>query len=214
MNPRIVLALLFTLSALAPASGASTKTTTTFSSPSDCKGAHGVARWAAKVDNSKPPSDKSQITAITPSKMFAWKGVGTKIKLTQSSNRIPAEQKWYVMTGKVDKIKVEADGDIHIELVDASGNKPGTVGVEVPCGQIWRPLRAMVFSWSVQKFPFSFQSSKAITISGRHVIAATGKAFYDVDHAPPDRSNQRPKPFHAAYSVWELHPVMSLRVVR
>lgn len=210
MNPHLRLTIVFlALCALAPVSDGATKTTT-FSSPTACNGAHGVARWAAKIDNSNPPADKSQITAITPSQMYAWKGVGTTIKLSQSSKRIPAEQKWYVVTGKVDKIKVEADGDIHIELIDSSGNKPGTVGVEVPCGQTWSAVRTMVFGWSTQKFPFSFQSSKTIAISGQHVIAVTGKAFYDVDHAPPNRSNQRPAPFHAAYSVWELHPVMGL----
>jgi hypothetical protein len=216
MNPQIIIAtVLFTLLAIAPVSGATTKkksvtTTTTFSSPTTCNGAHGVARWAAKIDSSRPPADKSQTKAVTPSQMYAWPGVGTKIKLAQSSKRIPAEQKWYVVKGKVDGIKVEADGDIHIELVDSNGNKPGTVGVEIPCGQIWSEFRKLAFSWTTQTFPFSFKSSKGLTVSGRHVIAVTGKAFYDVDHAPTDRSNQRPKPFHPGYSVWELHPVMGM----
>jgi len=214
MKPQIILStIILTLLAFAPVSGAATKkktATTSFTSPSVCNGAHGVARWAAKIDPSRPPADKSQIKAVTPSQMYAWAGVGTKIKLGQSSQRIPAEQKWYVLTGLVDGIKVEADGDIHIELVDANDNKPGTVGVEIPCGKIWGDFRKLAFSWTTQNFPFSFQSSKRLTLSGRHVISVTGKAFYDVDHAPTDRSNQRPKPFHAGYSVWELHPVMGM----
>ena len=36
--------------------------------------------------------------------------------------RMPSEQKWYALTGRVVDAKVEADGDIHIALVDASGN--------------------------------------------------------------------------------------------
>jgi hypothetical protein len=211
MTPQIILttAVLIFL-ALFPADAATAKKTTTFSSPTTCNGAHGVARWAAKVDKERPPTDKSQIQAITPSQMYAWPGVGTKSKLGQSSKRIPTEQKWYVLTGRVDSIKVEADGDIHIELVDADDNKPGTVGVEIPCGRIWGEFRKLVFSWTSQKFPFSFKSSKSLTVTDPHIIAVTGKAFYDVDHAPKDGSNERPKPFHAGFSVWEVHPVMGI----
>ncbi len=119
MNPQIILStIILTLLAFAPVSGAATKkktATTTFTSPAACNGAHGAARWAAKTDPSRPPAEKSQITAVTPSQMYAWAGVGTKIKLGQNSKRIPAEQKWYVVTGLVDGMKVEADGDIHID---------------------------------------------------------------------------------------------------
>ncbi len=215
MNPQIIpTTVVFILLALVPLCGAATKkktATTTFSSPTSCGSAHGVARWAAKIDASRPPADKSQITAVTPSQMYRWAGVGTKIKLGPNSQRIPAEQKWYVITGLVGGMKVEADGDIHIELIDANDNKPGTVGVEIPCRPIWSEFRKLAFSWTTQKFPFSFKSSKGLTLTGgRHVISVTGKAFYDVDHAPQDRSNQRPKPFHADYAVWEIHPVMGM----
>ena len=141
MNPQVILSVVvFFLLAFAPLCGAATKkktATTTFSSATSCGGAHGVARWTAKIDSSRPPADKSQIKAVTPSQMYAWKGVGTTIKLGPNSNRIAAEQKWYVLTGLVDKMKVEADGDIHIELVDANDNKQGTVGVEIPCRPMW-----------------------------------------------------------------------------
>jgi hypothetical protein len=40
---------------------------------------------------------------------------------------MPSEQKWYALTGRVVDAKVEANGDIHIPRVDASGNKVGTV---------------------------------------------------------------------------------------
>ncbi len=214
MNPQIILtAVVFTSLAFAPVSDAATKkkaTTTTFTSATTCGGAHGVARWTVKTDPSRPPADKSQIKAVTPSQMYAWPGVGTKVKLGQSSKRLPAEQKWYTLTGRVDGMKVEADGDIHIELVDANDNKPGTVGAEIPCRQMWSEFRKLAFSWTTQTFPLRFKSSKKLTIVGRHVISVTGKAFYDVDHAPRDRSNARGKPFKANYSVWEIHPVMGM----
>jgi hypothetical protein len=39
----------------------------------------------------------------------------------------------------------------------------------------------------------------------------TGKAFYDIGHAPADHSNRRTTP--KDYAVWEIHPVMKLEVV-
>ena len=44
-----------------------------------------------------------------------------------TEERMPFEQKWYAVTGRVVGAKVEADGDIHIALQDATGNEVGTV---------------------------------------------------------------------------------------
>jgi hypothetical protein len=61
-------------------------------------------------------------------------------------------------------------------------------------------------------FPFSLKTSQKLKIGEPHVIAVTGKAFYDVAHAPADHSNRRSKP--EGYAVWEIHPVMALQVVQ
>ncbi len=37
----------------------------------------------------------------------------------------PELNNWYTLTGRVVALKVEADGDLHIALQDATGNKPG-----------------------------------------------------------------------------------------
>jgi hypothetical protein len=39
----------------------------------------------------------------------------------------------------------------------------------------------------------------------------TGKAFYDIGHAPADHSNRRSTP--TGYTVWEIHPVMKMEVI-
>jgi hypothetical protein len=39
----------------------------------------------------------------------------------------------------------------------------------------------------------------------------TGKAFYDIGHAPADHSNRRSTP--KGYAVWEIHPVMKMEVI-
>lgn len=132
------------------------------------------------------------------------------MRLTTASKRLVAEQRWYTVTGRVTGMKIEADGDLHIELEDANGNRPGIVGAEIPPGQIWCELRKLALSWTTQRYPFHFGSSKSLTVVGRHVISVTGKAFYDVDHAPKDRSNERGVPFKPGYSVWEIHPVMAI----
>ncbi|MEY2564966.1 MAG: hypothetical protein QOH88_3159 [Verrucomicrobiota bacterium] len=72
----------------------------------------------------------------------------------------------------------------------------------------------MVFGWTTASFPMNYPSKSKLTLAKRPVITVTGKAFYDIDHADKARSNQRPKPFAAGYSVWEVHPVMSVSVIR
>jgi len=124
--------------------------------------------------------------------------------------RIAAEQKWYNLTGRVDSVKVEADGDITLVLKDAEGKKAGSVGAEIPVGSIWCELRKTVFGWTTQSFPFTFKDSQTLEMRERHIITVTGLAFFDVQHTSPDHSNRRAK--SKKYAVWEIHPVMALHV--
>ena len=94
----------------------------------ECIGFHGKNRWIAKTDLTPVPLNKSAIQSVTASQIYAWEGPGPNVDLTPySETRMPSEQKWYALTGRVVDAKVEADGDIHIALVDANGNKVGTV---------------------------------------------------------------------------------------
>ena len=69
-----------------------------------------------KTDPAPVPSDKSAIQSVTPSQIYAWEGLGPDVELTATSERLPAEQKWDALTGRVVDAKVEADGDIHLAL--------------------------------------------------------------------------------------------------
>ena len=209
MNSKIsiFLSLLFTV---VVAFGQTKNSPATFTSSCTCNGARGEDRWPAKTDTQQPPN-KLQITAITPSQMLAWPGVGVSAKLTKQSPRAASEQRWFALTGRIAGIKVERDGDIHLELVDANDNKQGIVGAEIPAAPTWCELRKLAFSYTNQKFPFKVSSSKPLALTGTHVITVTGKAFYDVDHAPKNRSNQRVGKFPPGYSVWEIHPVMIMK---
>ena len=124
----------------------------TFESPCECQDSHGKHRWSVKIDPSTPPADASAIQAVTPSDMFSWPG--PDVHLTQQSERTGAENKWFALTGRVVALKVETDGDIHIALQDATGDKPGIVVVEIPVKPQWCEIRNTVFSWTRTKFPF------------------------------------------------------------
>jgi len=74
-----------------------------------------------------------KVTPITPSQIYKWPG--PKVPLTtKTETRLPSEQKWYALTGRIVDVRVKADGDIHVMLRDTSGTKIGTVGAEVPLG--------------------------------------------------------------------------------
>ena len=129
-----------------------------------------------------------------------------------TSERTGIENKWFALTGRVVAVKVEADGDLHIALQDATGSAIGTVSAEIPVGPKWCEVRQTVFGWTAQKFPFGVKTAHRLKISQPHVITLTGKAFYDFAHAPADHSNRRRSP--KDYAVWEIHPVMQMEVIQ
>jgi hypothetical protein len=114
-------------------------------------------------------------------------------------------------TGKQGGEKRCFRGDIHIALVEANGNNVGPVSAEIPVGPKWGEIRQTVFGWTTQKFPFGVKTAHTVQIREPHVISVTGKAFYDIGHAPADHSNRRSTP--KGYAVWEIHPVMKMEVM-
>ena len=161
-----------------------------------------------KNDPSTPPTDASAIQSVTPSDMFSWPG--PDVHLTQQSERTGIENNWFAVTGRVVAVKVEADGDLHIALSDATGDKPGTVVCEVPAKPQWCDIRETVFGWTPTRFPFQTRSTKRLKVANPPVITVIGKAFWDIGHAPKDGSNRRKN--LPGYAVWEIHPVMKLNV--
>jgi hypothetical protein len=96
----------------------------------------------AKTDLSPVHLDKSAIQSLTPSQIYQWEGLGPNVELSGTTEeRMVSEQKWYALTGRVVDLKVEADGDIHLALQDATGNGIGTVSAEIPVGPKWCEIR-------------------------------------------------------------------------
>ena len=117
---------------------------------------------------------------------------------------------WFALTGHVFALKVETDGDIHIALQDATGDKSGIVVVEIPAKPQWCEIRNMVFSWTRTRFSFHTSSAKKLNVTDPPIITVTGKAYFDVGHAPKDQSNRRK--YLPGYAAWEIHPVMKIEL--
>jgi hypothetical protein len=109
------------ISALLCTAAAAESPPVTFESPCSCRDNHSEHRWAVKNDPSTPPVDASAIQAVTPSDVFSWPGPTEH--LTQSSERTGIENNWFALTGRVVAVKVEMDGDLHVALQDATGDK-------------------------------------------------------------------------------------------
>jgi hypothetical protein len=164
---------------------AATSPPVTFESPCECRDNHGKHRWSVKNDSSLPPTDASAIQAVTPSDIFSWPK--PDVRLTQQSERTGIENKWFALTGRVVALKVETDGDLHIALADATGDKPGIVVAEVTAKPQWCEIRNMVFSWTRTRFPFHTSSASKLSVTDPPIIAVVGKAFFDIGHAPKDQ---------------------------
>jgi hypothetical protein len=181
-----------------------------------CVGCHGEYRWDVKTDEEDPPGNVSN--NLVPSQIGAWKGPGGIFDETTS--RRGRENQWFNLTGRVSLVKIEVDGDLHIQLVDeGAADDSVNVVVEVPFGEPWCDIRETVFGWTGQDFPFKTQDKK-FTLQKKPVVTVTGRAFYDAVHGGGDTSlNRRPVPNNPAdttknVTIWEIHPVMTLNVIR
>jgi len=96
-----------------------------------------------------------------------------------------------MLTGRIVSVKAETDGDLHIDLQDAAGDKPGIVVVEVPEKPQWCSIRETVFNWTRTRFPFHTGSAKKLKLNQSPVITVTGRAFFDVGHSLKNQKSNR-----------------------
>ena len=175
-----------------------------FTSPCTCRHAYGHSRWAAKTETVLPPL--LGIRKLTPADMCTWRG--PEVQLTSSSPRIPAERKCYAVTGRIIRIYIENDGDLHLVLQNTDGRR-GRIVAEIPVGTSWCKIRQTVFSWTNARFPILPRDRQSIHAIQHPIATVVGRAFYDIDHASRvPRSNRRD--YDHRIAVWEIHPVMRL----
>lgn len=198
---------------LGPTSQAETKAPAVFKDSCHCVGCHAEYRWDAKTDDDDAVKS---VTKVKPSDIGGWNGPGGIF--TKDTPRRGKEKRWFELTGRVTLVKLEVDGDLHIQLVDEGADDISVnVVVEVPFGEPWCDIRKEVFSWFKGNFPIRTQGRK-FALQVQPVITVTGKAFYDAIHGAGDTSrNRRPKPPNATatsanVAIWEIHPVMILKV--
>jgi hypothetical protein len=124
--------------------------------------------------------------------------------------KVRIENKSFALTGPVVAVKVEADGDLHVALQDATGDKQGIVVWEIPAKPQWCELRKIVFGWTQVQFLFRVRSGRKLKLSQPPIVTVIGKAFFDIGHAPADHGNRRTD--LQGYAAWEIHPMMNLNV--
>lgn len=159
----------------------------------------GEERWAAKTDPQPAPVNTAALPRLTPADICAWPAPAEKVP----DGRMPAEQQWYALICRIVAMKLEDDGDLHIEVENADG-RPGRVVIELPCGATWCEMRKHVVEWT--KANIVLKRGRLSTVSPHNIIAV-GKAFYDIDHAKRG-TNERHG--NTPTAVWEIHPVMKV----
>lgn len=210
MRKRVILVFLFSLLIPFNPTFVAASMKGTFTSPCKCVDENNLAcfgtyRWNVKVDKDAVPD---HATDITPSKIGEWDGPGGKF--AYNTPRIPEEEKWYRVTGKVTLVKAEPDGDLHIQMVDEEATADAVnIVVEIPNGKNWCKIRKTVFSWTNTKFP---RKNGELTLNRYPVIIVSGKAFYDGQHGDKKKISNRRKQGAGGKptTVWEIHPVMEL----
>jgi hypothetical protein len=188
--------------------------TPTFPDTCRCEHCHGEYRWQDKTVKTEPPP--SIPDHLKPSEVGAWTGPGGTFH--KDTPRVAEELRWYQVTGRVTLVKIEPDGDLHIQLVDEGATDDSVnLVVEVPAGEPWCNIRETVFGWMTSKPPFSTNGRK-FHITANPVVTVTGMAFYDATHGQGDsNANRRHVPANATpvtqhVAIWEIHPVMRLTV--
>jgi hypothetical protein len=182
----------------------------------DVTGAHFEYRRDVKTDKETAPPF---VTSVKPSDIAAWPGPGGIFNM--NTMRRGKEKKWFVLTGRVKSLRIEPDGDLHIQLADENADARGVnVVVAIPYGDPWCGIRKQVFSWTTRKFPFKTRGVK-LKLTHNPIISVTGKAFYDAAHAVRGDTtlNERRRTASKGHrtppvTIWGIHPVMNLRVMR
>jgi hypothetical protein len=136
-----------------------------------------------------------------PSDSYAIEGPG--VEIDWNSPRFGMEREWFEVLGVVTHVKLEPDGDLHVQLRDddaASNSTAGYLIVEVPKGSPWCAIRRQILSWTTATFPKSVSSGRNLTMTSHPLVSVVGRAFYDGVHAPGGNRRRTHAPRLAGYA--------------
>jgi hypothetical protein len=181
-----------------------------FTTACSCVLCHGKYRWGVKTDPAQAPASIAADHRLTPSALRRWSGPGGKVG--KNAVRSGRELEWWELTGEIRAVRIEDDGDIHLQLVDpGSPTVKKMASVEIPDGAPWCAMREQIFSLTNIVFPVRFSSHQDLQVRPGAVVTVVGRAFYDADNDGGDsRANDRDGAGHTRTTVWEIHPVMKL----
>ena len=100
--------------------------------------------------------------------MFSWPG--PDVRITWQSERTGIENNWFALIGRVVAVQVEADGDLHIALGNATGDKPGIVVCELPAEPRWCEFATSFSVGQERNSPCTFDRREVTVTEGVGVI--------------------------------------------
>src|SRR5262245_31600368 len=115
---------------------------TIFTSTCACVDCRPGGRWEVKTDATAPPPSNAIDAAhrVRPSQVVGWPL--PEVKHWGRSPRSDRELEWFAVTGVLKSLRVEEDGDLHLELGDGpSARARDWLTVEVPLGRPWCAIR-------------------------------------------------------------------------
>jgi len=100
--------------------------------------------------------------------VFSWPG--PDVRITWQSERTGIENNWFALIGRVVAVQVEADGDLHIALGNATGDKPGIVVCELPAEPRWCEFATSFSVGQERNSPCTFDRREVTVAEGVGVI--------------------------------------------
>jgi len=116
----------------------------------------------------------------------------------------------FAVTGRVVAVKLEADGDLHIALNDATGDKKGTVVCDVPLNRSGVTFARLFLVGHPRDFLFRLVLLKGLKIANPPIVTIVGKAV--LGYWPRTERSRQPSQIHAGLRWVGNSSVMKLIV--
>jgi hypothetical protein len=186
----------------------------------------GIFRWEAKTDPTTPDAT-TQIRNATVEDMLEWRplrGNWATDELQDEPRRPGRERLFYRVPGAVQRVALDPDGDVHIEVAEVDDFMRNRVIFEIPAGENGSPFcearttlfDAMSISMVTLQPNAGYQWERDNT-GPRHLapltIEVVGRPFYDGIHCNRRGLGHGHGTKYADGTCWEIHPVLELLIV-